>query len=369
MSFSSVTSGGRQCGLLDTQSRAGSVSVNRGVHACRVPVGVRLIVRAAIATAAVALGFGCSSGTDIDRADVGQEFGVAGFALAPAPDCQNELKSCLGSASGVTARAQCVVGVQLCLVDDTADRILRNDLIDSCRGDARECLEDAVTDLDVSSCKAAFNTCADGTRNQARTLVSDAQDLISGTFDAALVTVSSVTGAPVGAAGQLRGCRAEANMCIDSALTSADVSACTDAFDTCVTGTLDTAVSVVDEVLETPIEVFDATADCRDSARACLRGAATALEVRSCRGLLRSCVNDTVSVAGVVVDGATSVVGTTIGGVLDVADVAVDVVDDVLPIARSPRKVLDCSGQLLSCLASAAGPFACATVTRDCLRN
>jgi hypothetical protein len=278
----------------------------------------------------------------------------ASLAQTTVADCESELASCIQGASGsVGDRAACAVHLQSCLADVVADRVGQSDLLADCRDTADRCLSAAVSATDVRVCKGLYAECRDDVLDEARALVDDAQLAIQSTFDAALASVSGLSGVTGRAVGALRGCRASANVCLDDAIGSLDVSSCTDIFDVCVDGVIDVIDPVIDPLpLPGPRQIFDATAECRTSAKDCLRGALDALDVRACRDLIGSCVDDARGLVDVVVDEANGVIGTVLPGAPDVP---------------RPGEVLDCSGQLLSCLGSATGPFACAANARDCL--
>ena len=269
-------------------------------------------------------------------------------------DCENELATCVQSANGdVGERAACAVHLQSCLADVVADRVGQNDLLGDCRDTADRCLAAAVSATDVRVCKGLYAECRDDVLEEARALVDDAQLTIQSTFDTALAAVTGLSGVTGRTVGALRGCRASANVCLDDALGALDVTSCTDIFDACVGGVVDVIDPILDPLpLPGPRQIFDATADCQASAKDCLAGALDALDIRACRDLIDSCVTDARDLVDVVVDETNDVIDAVLPGALDVP---------------RPSEVLDCSGQLLSCLGSPTGPLSCAANARDCL--
>ena len=269
-------------------------------------------------------------------------------------DCESELTSCVQNAgSSLDARGSCAVALSGCLTDVAAERVGLADLLVDCRGGAERCLSGAVSLNDVSACTGLYTECSQDVIAEARALVAGAQDTIQSSFDAALASVSGVSGVSSRAAGALRGCRASANTCLDGALSSADVTACTDGFDVCVNGALDVVDPILDPLpLPGPRQIFDATVECRSSARDCLRAAVDALDIRACRALVGSCVDDARGLVDVVVAETNGVADAVLPGVL---------------APTGPSVLLDCSDQLLSCLGSQTGPFSCASDARDCL--
>ncbi len=308
--------------------------------------------RLSTALAALAAGFAaaCSSGEQ----PVSYELLEMTQAQTTIADCENELTSCIQTAgSSSDARGRCAVALSGCLTDVAAERVGQADLLVDCRASAERCLSGAVGLNDVSACTDVYSECSQDAIDEARVLVDDAQGTIQSTFDAALASVAGSSGVTSRAAGALRGCRASANTCLDGALSSVDVGACTDIFDVCVDGVIDVVDPILDPLpLPGPRQIFDATADCRSSARDCLRGAVDALDIRACRDLVGSCVDDARGLVDVVVDETNGVIDAILPGALGIPN---------------PSEVLDCSGQLLSCLGSQTGPFACAADARDCL--
>jgi hypothetical protein len=312
--------------------------------------------RGRFAAAAFALGVCLAAASCADGAS-SEDYELLTASLAQATtvsDCESELASCIQSANGdVGDRAACAVHLQTCLADVVADRVGQNDLLADCRDTADRCLAAAVSATDVRVCKGLYAECRDDVLEEARALVDDAQLTIQATFDTALAAVSGLSGVTGRTVGALRGCRASANVCLDDALGALDVSSCTDIFDACVGGVIDVIDPILDPLpLPGPRQIFDATADCQASAKDCLAGALDALDIRACRDLIDSCVTDARDLVDVVVDEANGVIDAVLPGALDVP---------------GPSEVLDCSGQLLSCLGSATGPFSCAASARDCL--
>lgn len=303
----------------------------------------------ALALGACLAAVGCMGKSDRDGAVALDEASQAQTTLS---DCESELTSCIQNANGSLGdRAQCAVDLQSCLGDAVADRVGRADLLADCRDSADRCLSAAVSLTDVRVCKGVYAECSQDALDEARTLVDDAQRGIQSTFDAALASVSGVRGVTGRTVGALRGCRASANICLDGALTALDVSSCSDVFDACIDGAIDVIDPIIDP-LPGPRQIFDATAECRTSAKDCLRGALDALDIRACRDLIGSCVDDARGLVDVVVDEANGVIDGVLPGAPDVP---------------RPGEILDCSGSLLSCLGSSTGPFDCAADARDCL--
>ena len=292
---------------------------------------------------------GCADGASSEDFELFE----ASLAQTTVSDCENELTGCIQSASDVGDRAACAVHLQSCLADVVADRVGQNDLLADCRDTADRCLGAAVSATDVRVCKGLYAECRDDVLEEARLLVDDAQQTIQSTFDTAVAAVSGLSGVTGRTVGALRGCRASANVCLDDALGALDVTSCTDIFDACVGGVIDVIDPILDPLpLPGPRQVFDATAECRADAKECLAGALDALDIRACRDLIGSCVDDARGLVDVVVDEANEVIDVVLPGALDVP---------------RPSEVLDCSGQLLSCLGSFTGPFSCAANARDCL--
>ena len=310
------------------------------------------------ALAACYLAVGCGGGNGEPNAhDLSEVYDLSAVTAAQTTsvtDCETELTRCVKSAQGnLGERARCAVDLQSCLGDVVAGRVGQGDLLADCRDTADSCLSAAVSLTDVRVCKGLYAECSQDVLDEARELVNDAQATIQSTFDAALASVAGLSGVTSRSVGALRGCRASANTCLDDALTSATVGSCTDTFDACVSG----AIDVIDPILAPlplpgPRQIFDATAECRAGARECLRGAVDALDIRGCRDLVGACVDDARGLVDVVVDEANGIVDAVLPGAPDVP---------------GPSEVLDCSGQLLSCLGSSTGPVACAANARDCL--
>lgn len=308
-----------------------------------------------IAGTGLALGACLAAASCVGSGSAREDYELFEASLAQTvSDCENELASCIQSATGdIGDRAACAVHLESCLADVVAERVGQNDLLGDCRDIADRCLVAAVSATDVRVCKGLYAECRDDVLEAARALVDDAQRTIQSTFDTAMAAVSGLSGVTGRSLGALRGCRASANVCLDGALVALDVSSCTEAFDACVEGVLDVIDPVLDPLpLPGPRQIFDATAECQASAKNCLADAVDALDVRACRDLIDACASDARDLVDVVVDEANGVIDAVLPGALDVP---------------RPSEVLDCSGQLLSCLGSPTGPLSCAANARDCL--
>ncbi len=152
-------------------------------------------------------------------------------------------------------------------------------------------------------------------------------------------------------------CRRQVTMCVQRANSLRELGGCTAKFEACSTQAVADAAGQGNLLKE-----------CRDSANACLDGAITVTDIRACRSVLKSCVDDVATVGTSAVSDAidlakdaiadaTSVTIDVIGGVSDVADGALDAVDT-------------CSSEALSCVDRAltvGGVRSCRASFEKCL--
>lgn len=201
-----------------------------------------------------------------------------------------------------------------------------------CQGELAQCVRQARGLRGLGECTTAFAEC----NAQAANDLLDEQEI-------------------------LNDCRAEADTCLNSALTSGDIRACRGIYRTCADSAIATAGAVLDNAVDLAEDAIQQTADaatnvitgaagltsdafgllqqCRDDANECLDGVSSTADVSACKAIFDGCASD-----------------------------AVDLVDStVQPVLDPAVDVLTCNAQFSTCVLTLNSPFDCASDARVCL--
>jgi len=228
-----------------------------------------------------------------------------------------------------------------------------------------------------------------------------------------------------GASNVLSQCRTKANACLESAVTTLDISACRGVYETCagnVRGTVKDAVAGAVEAAEDAIDAtlaaakdaidaaaggagaaLDAVATCETEVTTCLKSATTTGAVSTCRTSFEACVDGVVSalddvvaplpgptpsqivdsfdacqtsaqaclekaVTSLDVAACQSTLETCVGGATSLVDATVDDVNAILPVpVPTPGTVVDCNAAAAQCLLKFGNPVTCADQAAACL--
>lgn len=263
-------------------------------------------------------------------------------------DCRQDVKACLQNATDPSERAQCAVVLESCITQAAADGVGQGTLLADCRSNVDQCLSGAIGVTDITACRHVHSACLTDVVQTARDTVASSLDEVAQAIDTSVVAVED----RIPAVKVLSACRADVTTCLEDALTLMGVASCRDVLDSCVSGVAD-AVDRVAGALPRPRQLLDATKACRAETRECLVDAASSADIKTCRGMLQTCVS---AAEDLVAD----VVGP--GGIIDLETGLIGVV------VPKPSEVLDCSDGLRQCLFSLKSPFDCASEARDCIK-
>jgi hypothetical protein len=159
----------------------------------------------------------------------------------------------------------------------------------------------------------------------------------------------------------LNECRAEANTCLNGALTTADIRSCRGVFRTCAENAVANAQAVLDGAVDAAEDAIKKTADtattvitnavgigsdafgllhqCREDATDCIAGVTSTADVGACRVIFDGCAAD-----------------------------AVDLVESVVdPVPVAAGNLITCNAQFATCVLTFNSPFDCATDAQMCL--
>jgi len=266
-------------------------------------------------------------------------------------DCRQDLSGCLSATGGVTGSDQCTLDFESCFSQATQGNVGQGQLVAECRATADDCLDAALNPTDIGACGDGLVECADDVRSDPRGFFPLVRPLVSRVLVTGVRTLRGLVDVsaalPAAALSGVKICRDEVVTCLDGAVSDLDIGTCADSLDVCVDGVVDVIDPIVDPLPgPSGSGIVAATDACRGDARDCLAGAVSLGDISACSDLLGACV-----------DGIDAIVGETVDDVNDIID----------PLAvPQPEELVDCTLDLVECLADLQNPFDCAEQARLC---
>jgi hypothetical protein len=256
--------------------------------------------------------------------------------------CRIKLTECLDTAADNNGANQCAADFQVCLNEQPPQA----ETFSACVADTNDCLAQATDSGDVRECRDQHADCTTRVLNGLATDFSITVGGVSTTPSAAFRLTRNALGI-VRATGNrvirtAATCEANVVSCVGGVLTQLDLRGCLSGLTNCADSVLETAEDTLERVVDVGDSVIEATLECRDEVRVCLSQAVTNVDVRGCRGLLRTCVDA-------------------------VGNIGEEPAPNAPDAGAPPKPVNDCGELLSGCLGSPLKVSECANRTRRCL--